>query len=188
MTARQIWGVLILITLVGATILIARPRRETTRFALSPPATTTGYRPGEIAPNFALHSLDGGTVRLTNFRGHVVLINFWATWCAPCRVEMPWLVGFDRQYRARGLQVIGVNLDDAGTSRAAIAAFARERGVSYPVLLGDNGVANAYGGVRFMPQTFLIAPDGKVLRSSYGITTRDDFEQNIKDALAQSGR
>ena len=151
-------------------------------------ASNAGFRPGDTAPDFALRSLDGQTVHLSELRGHVVLLNFWATWCTPCRVEMPWLVEFDRQYRAQDLHIVGVNLDDPGTGRDRIAAFARERGVVYPVLLGNNRVADAYGGVRFMPQTFFIGPDGKIMSSNYGITTREEFEKNIKDALAASAR
>jgi peroxiredoxin len=151
--------------------------------AVSGVTTNTGFRPGDIAPDFTLHSLDGQTVHLSDFRDHVVVLNFWATWCRPCRVEMPWLVAFDRQYRAQGMRIIGVNLDDTGTSRDTIAGFARERGVAYPILLGNSSVADNYGGVRFMPQTFVIARDGKILSSTYGITTREEFEANIKGPL-----
>ena len=182
MTRRTLWNVVVLSVLVFFAV-VAATRRAATHFALWPSATI-GYHPGEMAPDFALPSLASATIHLSDFRGHVVVLNFWATWCTPCRVEMPWLAAFDRQYRVQGMRIIGVNLDDTGTSRDTIAGFARERGIAYPVLLGNNAVADAYGGIRFMPQTFFIATDGKILSSTYGVTTREEFEANIKGALA----
>lgn len=182
MTRRALWNVVALSVLLFLAVATAI-RPTASRFAPSPPATI-GYHPDEMAPDFALPSLDSATIHLSEFHGHVVVLNFWATWCTPCGVEMPWLAAFDRQYRAQGVRIIGVNLDDPGTSRDKIAGFARERGIAYPVLLGNNAVADAYGGIRFMPQTFFIAPDGKILSSTYGVTTRDEFEANIKWPLA----
>lgn len=150
----------------------------------SAPRFGTGFHVGEVAPKFALPTLDGRSARLTEYRGKVVLLNFWATWCAPCRIEMPWLVEFDRQYRSHGLAIVGVNLDDPMTSRDRIAGFAHERGVDYPILLGTNDVADAYGGARFLPQTFFISPDGRVLQAMYGITTKEAFKAEITKALA----
>src|SRR5207245_4206477 len=89
-----------------------------------------GFRVGDHAPDFELRSLDGGRVSLSELRGKPVLLNFWATWCAPCRVEMPWLVELHEKYRAQGLQIIGVSLDDSGSTQE-VAALAKERGVNY---------------------------------------------------------
>jgi len=188
MTIRSLWvpgalALLAVLAFVAATRPSAMPRTST---AAPTPVAATNYQSGDTAPDFSLRTLDGGSVHLSDYRGQVVLLNFWAKWCAPCRVEMPWLVEFDRQYRAQGLQIVGVNLDDTGTSYDSIAAFARERGVTYPILLGNSTVADAYGGVRFMPETFFIAPDGKILSSSYGITTREEFQKNIDDALGKA--
>ncbi len=139
----------------------------------------TGFLVGESAPDFELRSLTGRIVRLKDLRGRPVLLNFWATWCAPCRVETPWLVEIDRKYRAQGLQVVGVSLDDPGAA-PAIAAFTREKGVQYDVLFGNRAVADAYGGVRFTPETYFIDPRGKITKVTIGLTGKQDLEDGIK--------
>src|SRR6202048_3441856 len=95
-----------------------------------------------VAPDFSLESLEGKTVRLSDFRGKAVLLNFWATWCQPCKIEMPWFVELQKQYGGQGLQVLGIAMDDA--SPADIAKFAKDLGVNYPVLVGKEAVGDAY--------------------------------------------
>jgi len=146
-------------------------------------AVKTGFLSGDLAPDFELHSLDGGMVTLSSLRGRPVLLNFWATWCTPCRVEMPWLVALDQQYRGRGIQIIGVSLDDAGGEHQ-VATFAKDKGVTYPVLLADSTVANLYGGVRFMPQSFFIDRDGRIKMTTIGLTSKEDLEDGVKALLA----
>ena len=148
------------------------------------PAAAGGGAP-RPAPDFTLQSLDGRAVRLADFRGKAVVLNFWATWCAPCRVEMPWLVELARQYRAQGVEVVGVSMDDPGQEQA-VAKFARERNVDYTVLLGNNAVGDAYGGARFLPQTFFIDRDGRMVKSTVGITTRGDLEGSFRELAARS--
>ena len=136
---------------------------------------------GSVAPDFELKSLDGKQVRLSDFRGKAVLLNFWATWCAPCKIEMPWFVDLQKQYAAQGLQVIGVAMDDSGEQ--TIAKFAKEMGVNYPVLIGKEAVGDAYGGVEFLPTTFIIDRQGKLVERVFGLVGRSEFEDNIKKAL-----
>ena len=137
---------------------------------------------GKVAPDFALQSIDGKTVRLSDFRGKAVLLNFWATYCAPCRIEMPWFVELQDRYAAEGLQVVGVAMDDA--SPDDIEKFASELGVNYPILVGEETVGNAYGGVQFLPSTFYIGRDGKVVGKVFGLKTKNEIEENIKKTLA----
>jgi len=136
---------------------------------------------GTVAPDFELKSLDGKQVRLSDFRGKAVLLNFWATWCAPCKIEMPWFVDLQKQYAPQGLQVIGVAMDDSGED--AIAKFAKEMAINYPVLVGKETVGDAYGGVEFLPTTFIIDRQGKVVERVFGLAGRSEFEDNIKKAL-----
>jgi thiol-disulfide isomerase/thioredoxin len=137
----------------------------------------------QVAPDFALQSLEGKTVHLTDFRGKAVLLNFWATWCEPCKIEMPWFVELQKRYGPEGLQVLGVAMDDA--SEKDIADFAKKMGVNYPVLIGKESVGDAYGGVPYLPLSFYIDRNGKVLSKVPGLKSRSDIEDNVKKALSQ---
>jgi peroxiredoxin len=138
---------------------------------------------GQPAPEFALESLDGKTVRLSDFRGKAVLVNFWATWCQPCKIEMPWFEEMQKQYGPNGFQVLGIAMDDAG--KEDIAKFAKEMGVNYPILIGKEAVGDAYGGVQFLPSTFFIDRDGKVVDRVFGLKSRSEIEDDINAAMAQ---
>jgi cytochrome c biogenesis protein CcmG/thiol:disulfide interchange protein DsbE len=133
------------------------------------------------APDFTLESLDGKSVRLSDLRGKAVLLNFWATWCAPCKIEMPWFVELQSQYGSQGLQIVGVAMDDS--SKEDIAKFAKEMGVNYPVLLGKEAVGDAYGGVPALPESFFIGRDGKIVDKIIGLKGRGEIEDSIKKAL-----
>ncbi len=145
------------------------------------PVEKNGDWTGKPAPEFALHTLDGRSVTLSGFRGKVVLLNFWATWCAPCRVEMPWLVDFNNHYQRQGLEIVGVSVDDG--DRDKVATFVGARHVNYTIVLKDEAVSVAYGGLRFLPQTFFIGRDGKITKWTYGVRSKEDFEENIRLAL-----
>ena len=133
---------------------------------------------GQPAPDFALKSLDGKTVHLSDFRGKAVLLNFWATWCEPCKIEMPWFVDLQKQYAPEGLQIVGVAMDDA--AEKDIADFAHKMGVNYPVLIGKEEVGTAYGGLPFLPTTFYIDRDGKVVDKVFGLKGRAEIEDLVK--------
>jgi thiol-disulfide isomerase/thioredoxin len=138
------------------------------------------------APDFSLESLDGKTTRLSDFRGKAVLLNFWATWCAPCKIEMPWFIDLQKQYAAQGLQIVGVAMDDA--SKEDIAKFAQDMGVNYPILIGKESVGEEYGGVNGLPESFLIARDGHIVDRIIGLRGKAEIEDSIKKALdAASG-
>jgi thiol-disulfide isomerase/thioredoxin len=133
------------------------------------------------APDFTLESLDGKHMRLSDLRGKAVLLNFWATWCGPCKIEMPWFVDFQNQYGAQGLQIVGVAMDDS--SKEDIAKFTKEMGVNYPVLLGKEAVGDEYGGVPALPESFLIGRDGKIVDKIIGLRGKAEIEDSIKKAL-----
>ncbi|MBV8052207.1 MAG: TlpA family protein disulfide reductase [Acidobacteriaceae bacterium] len=139
---------------------------------------------GDVAPDFTLQSLDDKTVHLSDYRGKAVLLNFWATWCAPCKIEMPWFVELQKQYGPEGFQIVGVAMDDA--SPKEIASFAKEMGVNYPVLIGKEVVGDAYGGVQFLPESFYIDRNGKVLDKAFGLKGRGEIEDNIKKIIASA--
>ena len=142
---------------------------------------TTRLTQSSPAPDFSLQSLDGKTTRLSDFRGKAVLLNFWATWCGPCKIEMPWFVDFQKQYGSQGLQIVGVAMDDA--SKEDIGKFARDMGVNYPILIGKEAVGDQYGGIPGLPETFLIARDGKIVDKIIGLRGKAEIEDAIKKAL-----
>ena len=176
--------------LVAVVVVVALVIFEGARMSRHPKTGGTSQTPeqqstlaaGSAAPDFELKSLDGKNVKLSDYRGKAVLLNFWATWCAPCKIEMPWFVELNKKYQAQGLVVVGVAMDDSGEGE--IAKFAKEEGVNYPILLGKDSVGDAYGGVQFLPSTFYISRDGKIVKSNFGILGESDIEDNIKLALA----
>ncbi len=145
------------------------------------PGATPRITKSGAAPDFTLTSLDGSTMRLSDFRGKAVLLNFWATWCGPCKIEMPWFVDLQKQYGSQGLQIVGVAMDDA--SKEDIAKFAKDMGVNYPILIGKESVGDEYGGVPALPETFLIGRDGKIVDKIIGLEGKADIEEAIKKAL-----
>ncbi len=144
-------------------------------------ASTARLTQSSLAPDFSLPALDGKTMRLSDLRGKAVLLNFWATWCGPCKIEMPWFVNLQKQYGAQGLQIVGVAMDDA--SKEDISKFAKDMGVNYPILIGKESVGDQYGGIPALPETFLIGRDGKVVDRIIGLRGKAEIEDAIKKAL-----
>ena len=144
--------------------------------AASPRLTTA-----TLAPDFSLESIDGKSMKLSDLRGRAVLLNFWATWCSPCKIEMPWFVELQKQYGAQGLQIVGVAMDDA--SKEDIAKFAKDMDVNYPILIGKESVGDQYGGVPALPETFVIGRDGKFVDKIIGLKGKSEIEDDIKKAL-----
>jgi cytochrome c biogenesis protein CcmG/thiol:disulfide interchange protein DsbE len=138
--------------------------------------------PGELAgsaPAFTLTDLNGKPVSLADFRGKVVVLNFWATWCPPCRREIPDFIDLQREYGSRGVQIVGIALDEP----EKVQAFARQNGMNYPVLLGSDEISMKYGGIEGIPTTFIIDKDGKIVNRFEGFRPREVFEAEIKQLL-----
>lgn len=148
---------------------------------------SSGPEKGAMAPDFTLKIVDGEgkTMQLSSLQGKAVLVNFWATWCEPCKIEMPWLVELQKKYGPEGLQVIGVAVDDSGEK--AISNFAHKMGVNYPVLQGTEKVADMYGGVEGLPTSFFIDRSGKVSDKILGLVSESLIEDAIKKSLEQNG-
>lgn len=138
-----------------------------------------GY--GTPAPNFTLETLDGKNLSLSDLKGKAVVVNFWATWCGPCKIETPWLVELQTQYGSQGLQVVGVAMDDSGKDE--IEKFAKDMGVNYPVLIGKEAVGDAYGGVPALPESFFVGRNGKIVDRIIGLKGRAEIEDSVKKAL-----
>jgi thiol-disulfide isomerase/thioredoxin len=139
---------------------------------------------GSVAPDFSLKSLsDGKEVRLSSLRGRAVLVNFWATWCEPCKIEMPSLVDLQKKYGPQGLQIVGVAMDDADDKE--ISTFAHKMGVNYLVVRGTEKVGDLYGGVDRLPVTYYLDRSGKVADETMGMAGEATLEDAIKRALAK---
>lgn len=134
------------------------------------------------APDFTLKDLDGKTVKLADLRGKAVVLNFWATWCPPCRHEIPWFIDLQQKHGSEGLRIVGVSMDQTG--REDVAAFAREMGINYSVVMGDWNVARAYGGINALPTTFYIGRDGTLVDSVPGLISRERMEEKVRALLA----
>ncbi len=146
--------------------------------------TATVSAAGHQAPDFVLTDLQGHTLKLSDLRGKAVVLNFWATWCPPCKQEIPWFVDLQKRYGPQGLQIIGVNMDDGG--QQDVEKFVAENSINYPILLGQEKVAEAYGGIDYLPTTFYIDRNGVVIDRVFGQPGRDEIEHNIQRAIAST--
>ncbi len=144
-------------------------------------AQTASGEVGSKAPDFTLRDLSGDPYSLADTRGKVVILDFWATWCPPCRMEIPHFVALQDEYGSRGLQVIGVALDRGGVS--AVKSFAAANGINYKVLIGDQNVTSAYGGIRGIPTTFIIDRKGIITQKATGYRDKAFFEDAIRDLI-----
>jgi peroxiredoxin len=146
-------------------------------------ANGKALKDGQTAPDFVLQDASGGDVRLSAHRGKVVLLNFWATWCHGCALEIPWLIEFEKKYKDRGFTVIGVSMDAGGWK--TVKAFVHENKVNYPVVIGNRDMARPYG-LDAMPMTFLIDREGKIAATSVGILNRAACESQIAELLGSA--
>lgn len=134
------------------------------------------------APEFARRAFDGSNIDLTSLRGKVVLLNFWATWCAPCQAEMPVFAQWQQQYGRDGLQVIGISMDDdAAPARRLVSRLK----LDYPVAMGDAKLGERYGGVLGLPMTYLIDKRGVVRAQFQGEAPTGTIEKRLKQLLAE---
>jgi thiol-disulfide isomerase/thioredoxin len=143
---------------------------------------------GRQAPEFALVDLAGKRVSLGDFKGRPLVINYWGTYCGPCRVEMPWLEEFSRKYASAGLAVVGITYDSE-VGREKIARTVSSLGVSYPILLSDAATEKAYlSGTAVLPMSFYVDRTGRVIGASAGQGSKDDLEARVKETIAAGGR
>lgn len=142
-----------------------------------------GQHLGSVAPDFVLNSVDGKTVKLSDYRGKVIILDFWATWCPPCRAEIPHFIALQNEYAKEGLQIIGISMDRDGTK--AVAPFYKRMAMNYPVLLSDGKVELKYGGIRAIPTTFIIDKNGKIAKRYVGFQEKTVFEKDIKGLLSK---
>jgi cytochrome c biogenesis protein CcmG/thiol:disulfide interchange protein DsbE len=155
------------------------------RYWITPAATSASAEsvPGGFpaAPQFSLVSLSGDRINLEDYKGKVVLLDFWATWCGPCRIEIPGFVKLQNKYASQGLAIIGVSMDDGPEP---VRQFYSEFHMNYPVVMGSDKLGELYGGIMGLPTSFLIGRDGRIYSKHVGLTDESVFESEIKELLA----
>jgi len=136
---------------------------------------------GSQAPDFALADLSGKTVHLSDFKGKVVIVDFWATWCGPCRVEIPDFVKLQSKYKDKGLEIVGLSLDADGEK--AVKPFVDQHEINYTMLLANDDTAKSYGGILGIPTTFVIDRQGRIVQKFVGVMPAKTFEDTIQPLL-----
>lgn len=167
---RLISIIVVLAVFIGGALLVQKRR--------GPAPMTPAARP---APAWTLTDLDGQEVSSERFKGKVVVLDFWATWCGPCVEEIPGYIALQKKYGTRGLVVIGVSLDRKGP--AHVKQFAQANGMNYQLLMGDEAVVEAFGGFQAIPTTFLISREGRILNEKTGAVPPEEYERLVKQAL-----
>jgi peroxiredoxin len=138
----------------------------------------------KVAPDFALKDVTGKTVKLSDYHGKVVLLNFWATWCEPCQVEIPWFIEFQKSYKDRNFAVLGVSMDDDGWD--SVKPYLEQRKINYRVVVATEDLSGKYGGIENLPTTFVIDRQGRIAAAHVGLVSKSRYENDIRNLLDEN--
>jgi cytochrome c biogenesis protein CcmG/thiol:disulfide interchange protein DsbE len=172
---RAVIGALLAAALPLAVSCRSKERPSGAAAAMHPPAKRNP------APDFTLRDAGGKPLKLSDYRGKVVLLNFWATWCPPCKAEIPWFIEFQKTYKDKGFTVIGVSLDEDGWD--VVKPYLERSRINYPVVVGDAQVEQHYGGLESLPTTFIIDREGRIADVHIGLVTKNIYEEQIRSLV-----
>jgi thiol-disulfide isomerase/thioredoxin len=189
--APNLFLLLLLLTMIVTTNFSSCNSHEW--FKVSGASTAKSAAAGDSRPNepvVTFKNLEGQDVPLASLKGKVVIVNFWATWCEPCRVEIPWMIDFQQKYADKGLTILGVAMDDEGKSVVApyvqttkFDVDGHSTTMNYPIMLGNDDIAGKFGGLIGFPTTIVISRDGKIQKRYIGLADQADLDKEIKELL-----
>ena len=139
-----------------------------------------------MAPDFTLKDAMGRPVKLSDYKGKVVLLNFWATWCGPCKIEIPWFIEFEQTFKDKGFAVLGVSMDEEGWD--IVKPYLERSKINYRVLIGDDMTAQNYGGVDSLPTSFLLDKEGRIAATHIGLVSKSVYQNDINTLLGAGAK
>jgi thiol-disulfide isomerase/thioredoxin len=189
---KSLLVIIAVVAVIAATYLADRATRQPRKGALSVSAgnSTGSPKAPKPAPELTLKDLDGKDLSLTQYKGKVVLVNFWATWCEPCQVEIPWLIEMQQKYAAQGFTVLGIAMDEEGASvvtpwvqKERFDVNGAKSQMNYPIVIGNDAAADKFGGLLGYPTSVLITRDGKIVKRITGIISYEEISKSIESQL-----
>ena len=189
---KSLLVIVAVVAVIAATYLADRATRQPRKGVLSVSAGNSAANPkaAKPAPEVTLKDLDGKDLSLAQYKGKVVLVNFWATWCEPCQVEIPWLIEMQQKYAAKGFTVLGIAMDEEGASvvtpwvqKERFDVNGTKSQMNYPIVIGNDAAADKFGGLLGYPTSVLITRDGKIVKRITGLISYEEISKSIESQL-----
>ncbi len=190
---KSLLTIIAVVAVLAATYLADRATRQPRKGVVSVAAGNSAGKPNAAAkpaPEVTLKDLEGKDLSLSQYKGKVVLVNFWATWCEPCQVEIPWLIEIQQKYAAKGFTVLGIAMDEEGAkvvtpwvSKERFDVNGAKSQMNYPIVIGNDAAADKFGGLLGYPTSVLITRDGKIVKRITGIISSEEISKSIESQL-----
>jgi thiol-disulfide isomerase/thioredoxin len=189
---KSLLVIIAVVAVLAATYMADRATRQPRKGVVSLAAGNSAAKPpaGKPAPEVTLKDLDGKDLALSQYKGKVVLVNFWATWCEPCQVEIPWLIEIQQKYAAKGFTVLGIAMDEEGAkvvtpwvNKERFDVNGTKSQMNYPIVIGNDAAADKFGGLLGYPTSVLITRDGKIIKRITGIISSEEISKSIESQL-----
>ena len=190
---KSLLVIIAVVAVIAATYLADRATRQPRKGMLSVSSANFAGKPnaaGKPAPELTLKDLGGKDLSLSQYKGKVVLVNFWATWCEPCQVEIPWLIEMQQKYSAQGFTVLGIAMDEEGASvvtpwvnKERFDVNGTKSQMNYPIVIGNDAAADKFGGLLGYPTSVLVTRDGKIVKRITGIISPEEISKSIESQL-----